>query len=204
MPDNQDQSCSRVSVCCWPWCPVSLCHLFMASTLWAMGCTNHITSSSSPARVQWWSVNFFHSLRMDISSSIAVWSYKRCFRSCTLWVEIYSITVLSMGSSCCAVYASSNACGWPLLGLQFPQLAFYPFVSLSHHLAMCISPPYGPYSDSSRIDFTTSASSFDPTWLRALATAFSLPFWYLMLNVNPASDSTQQCQLASKLGVVKI
>ena len=33
-------------------------------------------------------MNFFHSLRMTIPSSIVAWSPKKCFRSYTLWVEI--------------------------------------------------------------------------------------------------------------------
>ena len=64
--------------------------------------------------------------------------------------------------------------------------------------------PILPMVTPSRIDFTTSESNFDVTQLRASATALSLPFWYSILNVNPASDSTQWCQVASKLGVVKM
>ena len=50
----QNQSCSRYSVHCWPWCPASWWHLFIAATQWAMGTMNHITSSSLPAGVWWW------------------------------------------------------------------------------------------------------------------------------------------------------
>ena len=47
-----------------------------------------------------------------------------------------------------------------------------------------------------------SASSFDVTQLRASVVTLSHPFWYSMLKVNLASDSTHQCWVASKLGVV--
>ena len=46
-----------------------------------------------------------------------------------------------------------------------------------------------------------SVSSFDVTQHRASAASLSLPLWYSMLNVNLASDSTQQCWVASKLDV---
>ena len=47
-------------------------------------------------------------------------------------------------------------------------------------------------------------SSFDVTQLRVSGAVLSRPFRYLMLNVNLVRDSTQQCQVASKLGVVMI
>ena len=56
----------------------------------------------------------------------------------------------------------------------------------------------------SRMDFTVSASSLNVTQLRASAAALSHPLWYSMLKVNPTSDSAQQCQVASKLGVVMV
>ena len=46
IPGHQNWSCSRDSVCHWPWCPTSLWHLFMATTLWAMGTTNCRASSA--------------------------------------------------------------------------------------------------------------------------------------------------------------
>ena len=90
MPDHQNQSYNRDRFCCWPWCPVFLWHPFMVTTLWAVGTTNHIASSSSLAGVWWWirapswSVNFILS-SMAIPSSTMAWSLKRCFRSCAWW-----------------------------------------------------------------------------------------------------------------------
>ena len=84
------------------------------------------------------------------------------------------------------------------------NLLMYPFISLSHHWFMGISPSCSPYGNPSRMDFTASAFSFDTTWLRASATTLSLLFWYSMLNVNPAGDSTQWCHVASKLRVVRM
>ena len=49
MPGHQNWSCNRDSVCHWPWCPASLWHPFTATTLWAMGTTNCMASSSSQA-----------------------------------------------------------------------------------------------------------------------------------------------------------
>ena len=37
IPGYWNQSCSKHSVCCWPWCPVSQWPPFMAVTQWAMG-----------------------------------------------------------------------------------------------------------------------------------------------------------------------
>ena len=36
---HQNWSFSKHSVCCWPWCPASWWHPFMAATLWALGTT---------------------------------------------------------------------------------------------------------------------------------------------------------------------
>ena len=47
----QNWSCSKYRVFCWPWCPASQWHPFMADTQWAMGTTNHKTSSNSPVSV---------------------------------------------------------------------------------------------------------------------------------------------------------
>ena len=54
MPGHQNQSYSRDSVHCRPWCSTSLWHSFMATTQWAIGTMNCITSSSSLASVWWW------------------------------------------------------------------------------------------------------------------------------------------------------
>ena len=54
MPGHQNWSCNRGSVCHWLWCPASLWHPFMATTLWAVGTTNCIASSSSLAGVWQW------------------------------------------------------------------------------------------------------------------------------------------------------
>ena len=61
--------------------------------------------------------------------------------------------------------------------------------------------PSSSHSDPSRMDFMVSASSFEVTWLKVSVAALSHPFWYLILNVNLASDSTHWCLVASKLGV---
>ena len=45
-------------------------------------------------------------------------------------------------------------------------------------------------------------SNFNVTQLRASMAELSHPFWYSMLKVNLAIDSTQWCWVASKLGVI--
>ena len=47
MLGHQNQSCSRYSINCWPWCPASQWHPFIAATWWAVGTINHRTYSSS-------------------------------------------------------------------------------------------------------------------------------------------------------------
>ena len=37
IPGHQNQSCNKHSVHCWPWCPASWWHPFMAATWWAWG-----------------------------------------------------------------------------------------------------------------------------------------------------------------------
>ena len=54
MLGHQNQSCHRYSVCCWPWCPASLWHPFIAATWWATENMNHITSPSLSAGVWQW------------------------------------------------------------------------------------------------------------------------------------------------------
>ena len=54
IPVYQSWSCSKYSICCWPWCPASLWHPFMVATQWAVGTTNHKTSPNSPVGVWWW------------------------------------------------------------------------------------------------------------------------------------------------------
>ena len=54
MPGHQNQSCSKHNVQCWPWCPASGWHPFMAATQWALGTRNCKTSSISPASVCQW------------------------------------------------------------------------------------------------------------------------------------------------------
>ena len=54
IPGHQNWSCSRYRVCCWPRCPASQWHLFMADTQYAMGTMNHKTSSNLLAGVWWW------------------------------------------------------------------------------------------------------------------------------------------------------
>ena len=44
--------------------------------------------------------------------------------------------------------------------------------------------------------------AFDVTWLRASPATLSFPFWYSMLKVNLGSNSTHQCWVPNKLGVV--
>ena len=39
MPGHQNWSCSKHSIQCWPWCPASDWHPFMAATQWAVGTT---------------------------------------------------------------------------------------------------------------------------------------------------------------------
>ena len=60
MSGHQNWSCNRDSVCCWPWCPASLWHPFIATTLWAIGTTNCVASSSSLTGVLWWYDDIVH------------------------------------------------------------------------------------------------------------------------------------------------
>ena len=129
----------------------------------------------------WWSVNFFLSLRMAMPSSVMVWSPRRCLRFCTLWEEIHSMTILSMGSSCCTAIQSVTckftcvwvACAWTAVSFTcwcIPLSASATIESWASAL------PVVPTVTPSRIDFTVSAFSLDVIWLRASATALSLPF----------------------------
>ena len=143
-------------------------------------------------------MNFFLSLSIATPSSVAVWSPRRCLRSCTLWEEIHSITILSMGSSCCAATQSiSCKFTWVLVALAWTAASSTWLYILSLALATIRSwgsaLPEVPMVTLSRINFTASVFSFYITWLQASATALFLPFWYSMLNVNPTSDSTQEC-----------
>ena len=90
----------------------------------------------------------------------------------------------------------------PSQSCSFLDLFMYLFISISHCQVMSISFSVIPTVTSSRMDFMVTTSSFSVTWLRASVAALSLPFWYLMLKVNLASDATQWCQVASKLGVI--
>ena len=146
MPGHQNWSCNRDSVCHWPWCPASLWHPFMATSwlyeLWGLQTTELLPSlfpgyggdRGHPDR----SMNFFLSLRMAMPSSVVVWSPRRCFRSCTLWEEIHSITILSMGSShvhsypVCYMQVYIHVSG-PCLDCSFFNLLMYSSISLSHH-----------------------------------------------------------------------
>ena len=112
IPGHQNQSCSRYRVCCWPWCPASWWHPFMAATWWAMETTKlqnsfHFTSwcvamvEGSLVECQ-----LFLLMKDSFPSSMFALSPSRCFRSCTSWLEIYSIMVLSIGSSCWAITQS--------------------------------------------------------------------------------------------------
>ena len=46
IPGHQNWSCSKHNVHFWPWCPASQWHSFMGATWWALGTTNHRTSST--------------------------------------------------------------------------------------------------------------------------------------------------------------
>ena len=167
---------TRTVLYCWPWCPASLWHPFMATILWAVGTMNHtrffqaLWPQCSTVVIEgtlggaW---NFSCSLMMAIPSSVVVWSPKKCFRSCTLWVEILSITDLEYGTLLVVqppspLDESLHVCGWPSLGLQFLQLAYVSFHQASDTTrSWALALPTVPTVTPSRIDFTTSASNFD-------------------------------------------
>ena len=92
--------------------------------------------------------------------------------------------------------------GGSSLDCSFPDLPMYLFISLSHYWAVSINSSYCSTVTLSRMDFMVSGPSLGVSWLRASAAASFHPFWYSMLKVNLASYSTQQCQVASRLGVV--
>ena len=144
---------------------------------------------------------------MAIPSSVVAWSPSRCFISCTLQVKIHSIKILSMGYSSGAA-TQSITCKFTHVWTALTWIAATCLCILSLACATagsCASAlPMVPTVTPSRIDFTTSASSFYITLLRAFATASSLLSWYLILNVNPANDSYQWCWVGSKLGVAKM
>ena len=121
----------------------------------------------------------------------SVWSSRRCLKSCTLWEEIHSITIVSIGSSCCTPTKSVTckfmhvcaACAWTAVSSTYLCiLSLSSVTNGSWPLALPVVPTVTP----SRMNFTASVYSFDATWLRASAMALSLPFLHLMLNVNPA------------------
>ena len=154
-------------------------------------------------------MTFFLSLRMAMPSSIVVWSPRRCLRSCNLWETIHSITILSMGSSCCAAIQSITckfiwvwlALAWTVASLTCLCILLLALATIRLWASALSEVPMVTLS---RMDFSASAFSFHATQLRASATALSLPFWYSVINVNPTSDSTQWCWMASKLGVVRM
>ena len=67
-------------------------------------------------------------------------------RSCTLWEEIQSITILSMRSICAATQ-SITCMGSLCFDYSFINLLMYPLVGISHCQVMGISPSSGSYSD---------------------------------------------------------
>ena len=154
-------------------------------------------------------MNFFLSLRMAMPSLVLMWSPRKCLRSCTLWEEIHSMTILSMGSSCCSAIQSVT-CKFTYVWAVHAWTAVsstcwcVPLSASATVRSWASDLPAVPTVIPSRMDFTVSAFSFYVTWLRASATALSIPFWYSMLKVNPASDSTKWCWVVSKLGVVKM
>ena len=105
-----------------------------------------------------------------------------------------------MGSSCCAAMQSVT-CKLTYMWVALAWTSVSSTCSCILSSASCTAGswasalPTVPTMTPFRIDFTTSAPSFDATWLRASATALSLPYWYSMLNMNPASDSTHWCQV---------
>ena len=185
----------------------------MATPLWAVRTTNHIASSSSPAQ----SMAVIEGTLMDCEflplpkDGHTLFHCgvvpRRCLRSCTVWKEINSIKILSRASSCYTVTQSATCkftCMWVAhawAALSSTCLCILSLVSATIG-SWASAFPTIPMVTPSRMDLTASAFSFDITWLWASATTLSLPFWYLMLNVNPTSDSTQWCWMATKLEVV--
>ena len=133
--------------------------------------------------------SFVCSWRMAIHSSVFVSSPKRYFRSCTFWLELQLITVLSIGSShwvATQLVTCRFVCIWAVSLFHSSQtcLCTYSLVTATTQScmsALSINLTVAP----SMMDFTVSASSFDVILLRASAAALSHPFWYSVLKVNP-------------------
>ena len=100
-----------------------------------------------------------------------------------------------------SISSCPSACAWTAVSSSCLCILLLALATVG---SWVLALPAVPMVTPSRLDFTASAFSFDTTWLRASATALSHLFWYLMLNVNPASNSIQWCWVASKLGVVKM
>ena len=146
---------------------------------------------------------------MAIPSSVFVSPAKRCFRFCTFQLGIQLIMALSTGSSHW-VGTQSVMCRFTQIWAALAQMA-------ASWTCLCISSSVSATTGSwaftlpvnlmvtpSRMDFTVSMYSLNVTWLRASAAALPCPFWYSMLKVNPVSNSTWQCWVASKFSVVMV
>ena len=144
---------------------------------------------------------------MAIPSSVCASSPKRYFRSCTFWLEIQSIMVLSIVCSHWVATQSGTCrftCIWVALAwTAVSQTCLCTSSSVTATTGSWASAlPINPMVTQSRMDFTVSMSRFEVILLRASVAALSHPFCYSMLKVNPTSDSTQQCQVVSKFGEV--
>ena len=218
MPGHQNWSCNRDSVCPLALMSCILWHPFMATTLWAVGTTNCIASSSALAS---WSMAVVEGILMEHEFLPFPKDGHTLFHHGVVPQEMFKILYFMGGNPLHHnfEYGIFLLCSYPVCYMQVymhmwaacawtavsSTCIMYPFIGLSHQLGHGHQPfLWSLWWPHPGWNFTASAFSFDATWLRASATALSLPFWYSMLNVNPASESTQWCWVASKLGVVRI
>ena len=148
-----------------------------------------------------WKDSFF---LLSISSSPS-----RCLRFCTFWLEIPLIVVLSIWSSYWGI-TQSVTCRLSHTWAALARIAVSQTCLCISSSALATSRLWAstlsviPMVTLSRMDFMVPVSSFNVTWLRASMASLSHPFWSSMLTVNLTSDSTQQCWVASELGVVML
>ena len=101
IPGYQKCSYNRDRVQSWPWCPVSLWHLFRVVTQCAFGTMKSSRSSFSPLGVEhryrafWWIMKFWQFHKISGPSSLEACSPKSVFRSVFFQASNQPRTVLS-------------------------------------------------------------------------------------------------------------
>ena len=156
MPDHQNQSCSRDNVHHRLWCPASLWHPFIGTTLWPVGTTNCFFQLSSQCMAvvkgtlmeceflplpKDGNVLFCHGMvSQEMSEILYFMEGNSLYDNFEFGIFLFH----SYPVHCMQVYMCMSG---PCLNCMFFCLLMYPFISLSHYQIMGISPSCGPYSD---------------------------------------------------------